>query len=159
MVTDTMMSHCEHVKGNDLEASGWRDCEGLTGASHRRLPQTRGESVKRFLKQKAGGTGTGVPFTVHFVRPPASDLKSPKYLHLQYGNGRPHKSGGSRHGARAEGLEPPTNGFGDHYSAIELRPYEWDARLAFLSNLLLARPRLPGAGGGTRTHTPFSERF
>ena len=25
--------------------------------------------------------------------------------------------------ARAEGLEPPTNGFGDHYSAIELRPY------------------------------------
>ncbi len=25
--------------------------------------------------------------------------------------------------ARAEGFEPPTNGFGDHYSTVELRPY------------------------------------
>ncbi len=24
--------------------------------------------------------------------------------------------------ARAEGFEPPTNGFGDHYSTVELRP-------------------------------------
>ena len=35
----------------------------------------------------------------------------------------------------AEGLEPPTNGFGDRYSTIELRPYAQELLCFFVQNV------------------------
>ena len=36
----------------------------------------------------------------------------------------------------AEGLEPPTNGFGDRYSTIELRPYMRELLRFFVEHML-----------------------
>lgn len=123
MVAETMVSHREGVEGDDLEASRWRQCEGLPGVSHRRFPTTCGQSVERLLLQESGDAGLVTELAGHVVHDlPCLDARRRISGIGTVATATPTQVEAAVDGARAEGLEPPTNGFGDHYSAIELRP-------------------------------------